>query len=45
MFKTLNIEYKPPSQFTLAKRILDEKIAKVKKSINAELEDEINLIL
>ena len=45
MFKSLNIGYKPPSRFTLSERILDEEIAKVEKSIDAELEDETNLTL
>ncbi|CAG8726802.1 3272_t:CDS:2 [Dentiscutata erythropus] len=45
MFKTLNIGYKPLSQYTLPECILDEEIAKVEKLIDTELEDETNLTL
>ncbi|CAG8681587.1 9840_t:CDS:2, partial [Dentiscutata erythropus] len=45
MFKALNIGFNSPSRYTLSERILDEEVAKIKKSINAELDDEINLTL
>ena len=45
MFKTLNNGYNPPSQNTLSGCILDEKVAKVEKTIDIELKSEKNLTL
>ncbi len=45
MFKILNNGYNPPSQNTLSGCILDEKVAKVEKTIDIELKSEKNLTL
>lgn len=42
MFKTLNNRYNPPSRNTLSECILDEEVAKVDKTIDNELELDIN---